>query len=46
MKETQYQKYLKQIERSQTLAFVCNFVAGFIAFGVVALLTYYKYFNK
>lgn len=46
MKETQYQKYLKQVERSQILAFACNFIAGFIMFGVVALLTYYNYFNR
>lgn len=46
MKETQYQKYLKQVERSETISFICNFIAGFIFFGFVALLTYYNYFNK
>lgn len=41
MKETDYQKYLKQVERSQMLAFVCNFIAGFIMFGIAVLFTYY-----
>ena len=46
MKETQYQKYLKQVKRSEIFAFACNFIVGFVMFGIAALFTYYNYFNK
>ena len=44
MKETQYQKYLKQVKHNQKICFVINFFAGFITVGlfILFMLNYFK----